>query len=560
MARDESPPISATWRDGEHPDDDDLIVTRESLDGVESSPALWQGHIWLLRGDEHDEANGQPNTGVSADSEGASAPNLPTTGALMRIVWSHSLTFRQKALRAGGMLLLVLLAVYLVIGGPAATPGVLSHAGDAINARLHPPKPQPTLADRGYTFIKSPPGSYNLPEISIAPVIDHANAAWACWSSPYSASGPRGVWSAQAYYTDSNGAHWSRLQLPQSAGLDCSALADGENSASALIALGQGLAPDGSCIAPFLYLTADTGASWTQVSWPLGPSEAACQYSAALEGGAIYLWAPTPLVRGTNPFAAPSGRLIVSRDGGQTWALADYGLNDVTGLDIIGFRPGGAILADIPDVHGNGSSSLLMTSSDFGASWRSLGDLPGAFPQVFVSSDHHASDPAGWGRLYALSRTVINNSPSVPPMYALSTGFIGGKWSDVPLPPLVAGQSPVATANQPLVIGVGPAGSLEVERGIVESRDAQLSPARLLWVWDPIHSQWLQDPQGIPGNLALEGSSWRAGDQIIWVTTLQLGVPPVLQIYTKTYPADLLAHIQTGEDASRIAIARMTEQ
>lgn len=537
MARDDSPPASAAWRDGEHPDDDDLIVTRESLDDATPSPAPWEEHGWLLHGDGRDD-----------DSQRDASATAPlATSALIRIVWNRSLTLRQKALRAGGMLLLVLLAVYLVIGGPAATPGFFATVGGAVNARLHPPKPQPTLAERGYTFIKSPPGSYNLPEISIAPVVDHANAAWACWSSPFSAGAPRGVWSAEAFYTDSGGSHWNRLPLPQSTGLDCSALADGQNGANALIALGQGLAPDGSCIAPFLYLTTDTGASWIKIPWPLGPSEAACQFSAALEGGVIYLWSPTPLVRGTSPYASPSGRLVVSRDQGQTWALADTGLDDVTQLNIIGFRPGGSILAEIADVHGNGSSSLLMASDDYGASWRSLGDLPGAFPQVFVSSDHHASDPAGWGRLYVLSRTVINNSPSVPPVYALSTSYLGGKWSDVPLPPLAAGQASTATANQPLVIGVGPAGSLEVERGIVESHNAQLSPARLLWVWDPLHSEWLQDPQGIPGNLALEGSSWRAGDQIVWVTTLQLGVPPVLQIYTKTYPADLLAHIQSGQ-------------
>ena len=540
MARDDSPPALA-WRDGEHPDDDDLIVTRESLDDATPPPAPWEGHGWLLHGDGRDDDDSQRDASTTAPL---------ATSALIRIVWSRSLTFRQKALRAGGMLLLVLLAVYLVIGGPAATPGFFARVGDAVNARLHPPRPQPTLAERGYTFIKSPPGSYNLPEISIAPVVDHANAAWACWSSPFSAGAPRGVWSAEAFYTDSGGSHWSRLPLPQSTGLDCSTLADGQNSANALIALGQGLAPDGSCIAPFLYLTTDTGASWIKIPWPLGPSEAACQFSAALEGGVIYLWAPTPLVRGTSPYASPSGRLVVSRDHGQTWALADNGLDDITQLNIVGFRPGGSILAVIADVQGNGSSSLLMASDDYGASWRSLGDLPGAFPQVFVSSDHRAADPAGWGRLYVLSRTVVNNSPSVPPAYALSTGFLGGKWSDVPLPPLAAGQASTATANQPLVIGVGPVGSLEVERGIVESHNAQLSPARLLWVWDPLHSEWLQDPQGIPGNLALEGSSWRAGDQIIWVTTLQLGVPPILQIYTKTYPADLLAHIQSGQQAN----------
>lgn len=538
MARDDSPPASAAWRDGEHPDDDDLIVTRESLDDTTPSPAPWEGHAWLLHGDGRDDENGQRDTSASAPL---------ATSALIRIVWSRSLTLRQKALRAGGMLLLVLLAVYLVIGGPAATPGFFATVGDAVNARLHPPKPQPTLAERGYTFIKSPPGSYNLPEISIAPVVDHANAAWACWSSPFSAGAPRGVWSAEAFYTDSGGSHWNRLPLPQSTGLDCSALADGQDSANALIALGQGLAPDGSCIAPFLYLTTDTGASWTKVPWPLGPSEAACQFSAALEGGVIFLWSPTPLVRGASPYAPPSGRLIVSRDRGQTWALADNGLDDISQLNIIGFRPGGSILAEIPDVQGNGSSSLLMASDNYGVSWRSLGDLPGAFPQVYASSDRTETSHGGWGRLYVLARTLVDNSPSVPPAYALWTGYVGEPWSAVPLPPLRHGASETANANQPLVIGVGPAGSLEAERGVIDYPNAQLSPARRLWVWDPAHTQWLLDPADVPGNLALEGSSWHAGDQIIWVTTLQLGVPPVLQIYTKTYPADLLAHIQSGQ-------------
>lgn len=545
MARDTAPPISTTRGDGGEPDDD-LIVTRESLDGSATALSQWEGRAWLLRRDQPaeqpDEPPGEPPSG------GVSEPSpLPAPGKIMRIVWSNSLTLRQKALRAGGIALLVILTTYLLIGGPAATPGVITRAGDALNARLRPPKPQPTLAERGYVFVKSPPGSYNLPQISIAPVVDRANAAWACWSSPFAPGAQRGVPTAQAFYTESGGARWTRLQLPRSGAQHCTVIADGENSASALVFLDQGQAPDGSCIAPFVYFSADSGQSWTQVPWPLGPSESACQYDAALEGGAIYLWSRAPLLREASLVAPPTSRLIVSRDHGQTWAAADEGLNDAVGYDIVGFRPGGHILARVADVHGNGADSLLMSSDDYGASWRALGRIPGGFSQVFASSDRNVTDHGGWGRLYVLARVIVNDSLTLPPAYALWTGYAGGQWSSIPLPPLPTGAAATADANQPLVIGVGPAGSLETERGVLEIRDAQLNAARLLWVWDPAHAQWLLDPEDVPGNLALEGASWRAGDQITWVTTLQLGVPPVLKIYTKTYPADLLAHIQRGQ-------------
>ncbi|HEY7848755.1 MAG TPA: hypothetical protein VIC27_01760 [Ktedonobacterales bacterium] len=540
MARE---PATTAWGDNDGLDDD-LIVTRQSLDWMSSNAAAPTARLQSIREEAADpNAGAAPhNASSGADAQRPEEPSAP----LSRVAWGRNLTLRQQVLRGGAMSLLVALTLYLLLGGPAATGATLVRVSGAINTRLHPPKSQPTLAESGYTSIKSPPGAYNLPQISIAPAIGNSAAAWACWSSPYSSQAPRGVWSAEAFYTANAGARWIPLTLPQTAGLNCTITADGERPSSALIVLSQGLAVDGSCIAPLLYLTADLGASWARVPSPLDASHQGCQFHTALQGGAIYLWADGPLLPESKPSLPPTGRLIVSRDAGHTWAPADNGLDGDSGLDIVGFRPGGHILASIVDVRVSGGSSILMTSDDYGGSWRSLGALPGAFPQVFVSSDSAVTDHGGWGRLYTLARTVVNGAPSVPAVMSLASAYIGEGWAPIALPPLAAGASADAESTQSLVIGVGPAGALEVEYGIVESVNAQLSPSRRLWVWSPAQREWLLDPQVVPGNLELQGVTWNAGDQIFWMTTLQLGVPPVLQIFTKTYPADLLTHIQAS--------------
>lgn len=537
IGRDETP---AAWDDEE-----DFVVTREWLDTAPPSVSPAYPHMRPAKNAALEPtAEGADPDIASAEAESAS-PMGPSAPAPDRIEWERRLSTRQRATRGAGITLLLALTVYLLVGGPAATIVTLRHAGDAINARLHPPAQQPTLAQRGYTFVKSPPGAYNLPDISIAPATGQPGAAWACWASPFSSHAPLGAWTAQAFYTSTAGARWTPVTLPQPTAQGCTVNADGASTASALVVLEQGVAPDGSCIAPYLYLTNDTGATWTHVPWPIGPSDGACQFHTALQGGAIYIWSVQPLVRGVNLFVPPSGRVLVSRDSGQTWALADNGLEDSGSYNIIGFRPGGHILALTADVQApGGASSRLMASDDYGATWRSLGLLPGAFPEVAVSTDQNVTDHGGWGRIYVLARTLVNGSLSIPPQYELASAYIGQPWTQIPLPPLAPGAAPTALANQPVLVGAGPAGVLEVERGVVESKNAQLSPSRRLWVWNPAQRQWLLDPQIVPGNLELQGDVWSAGAQTFWMTTLQLGVPPVLQIYTKTYPADVLRHVQ----------------
>ncbi|HZC06816.1 MAG TPA: sialidase family protein [Ktedonobacterales bacterium] len=533
MAREEAPIM---WSD-----EDDLVVMREPLDHASTGSSS----VSIPAPSSPDTAT-EPGSGMrptSADLAGASPASASTP--LSRIAWERTLTLRQRILRGSGITLVVALTIYLLAGGPGLTLVALHQAGAAINARLHPPVPQPTLEQRGYTFIKSPPGAYNLPQMSVAPAMGKDNAAWTCWTSRLSSSSQAssGAWTTQAYYTSTGGAGWTALKLPQLTAQDCSITADSQRSDSALFVLDQGQAPDGSCIAPYLYLTNDTGASWTHVPWPLGPSDGACQFQTSLQNGTIYIWSTGQLLRGFNAYAPPTGRLVVSRDAGQTWSVADTGLDDSTEYDIIGFRPGGHILASIADVRGSGGSALLMSSDDYGASWRSLGPLPGDFPQVAISTDDGVTDHGGWGRLYALSRTEINGQPSIPPQYELATAYAGQGWTPIPLPPLDGEANATSIWNQPILLGVGPARSIEVERGIVEAANAQLSPSRRLWVWNPAVRQWLLDPQVVPGNLELQGAAWRAGTQTYWVTTLQLGVPPILRIYTKSYPADLLQRL-----------------
>lgn len=484
--------------------DDDLIVSRESLGEV---PQYAPDH--------------------SARTE--------------RVGWLSALSPRQKALRTTAILLLLAATLLTLLGGPSTAIAAVRSAGAALDARLHPPQPQPSLARHDYLAIKSPPGAYNLPTISLAPALGPTGAAWACWATPFPPHKGSAVWTTHAYYTNDAGAAWRSLALPQTIAQGCSVIADGEKATNALAIL---ISPytyttyNGGCPAPSLYLTADTGATWMRIPTPVRASGLACEINTALRDGAIYLWADKPILSDTNPYLPPTGRFIVSRDEGRTWIPADVGLDDSAGFDIVSFRPGGRILATIADPKTSGSATRLMESGDFGASWSDLGAIPGAFAQVYASDDNTANDHGGWGRLYALARSESHGVPTIPASFTLATSYAGQRWAPVTLPPVAPGVALNPQSLQPLARGVGPAGTLEVERGIVESPNAQLSPSRLLWIWNPARKLWLLDPLPLPGNLSVMGDSWNAGDQTIWVTTLQLGVPPILQISTKAYLAD----------------------
>lgn len=510
--------------------DDAMTVTRESLDG--------------------------PTIRSKRSADGQLPPEyIPVAG-------ERQLTARQKAQRGATTALLFIVTLYLLLGGPTMTLNAARSLNGAIDARLHPPKPRPTLAQYPLIRLKSPPGAYNQPRLNIAPATGPGGAAWLCWTTSIGINPTLGQWVAHPYYTGNAGDGWRPLALPFVNAPDCSVFADSLEASTALFVLSGGQGPDGVCAAPSLLLTIDTGATWKRVPWPTGATTKACAFQAALSAGVIYLWSTQPMLPGSNPYVPPTGRLIVSTDAGQSWKPADIGLDDTNGFDIVGFRPGGRILATIADVRGDGSSARLMSSNNFGQGWHDLGAVPGAFPQVFVSSDNSITDHGGWGRLYAISERNIGSTLPVPIQRIISTAYVGQAWSTLSLPPMAPGVEDNLPSREPQVVGVGPAQSLMVERGIVESRNAQFGPSRRLWVWDPAHRDWLLDPLILPGNLELQGGAWSGGDLTYWMTTLQLGVPPVLLIYMKTLTPQLrvTAPSESSTSAStRIARWRDTQ-
>lgn len=562
-------------------DQGDLVVTREWLDGertgapdgrdprrvsVSASALGWLGSALrpiapgvadpLLRLvgarplTRHPEGDGGGALPASMDGGEPALPddpdgyarNLTARETARPDPWVGRLTLRQKAQRSVSVVLALCLTLYLLLGGPAATGAGFHALGTAINARLHPPRTIRTLMQSGYAGVKAPPGAANLPDIALAPIDGVAGGAWACWATPFGSGGRQGQWTAHAFVTLSGGATWRRLTLPATGARGCVVSADPQHTGSAAIALTQGVAPDGSCIAPYLYLTHDGGATWSHAAWPLGPSDAVCQFTLALQDDAIYAWSKQPLLRGLSASVAPTGRVIVSRDHGQTWVPADAGLSDSAGLDIVGFRPGGRILATVQDERGSRAASMLMESSDYGASWQALGELPGAFPTVEVSSDPTVTNHGGWGRLYEVAQSLTNGVPDGANHLYLATAYVDSGWTPISLPPMPPGAETGAASSLPVTLGVGPTGTLEVERGIVEAGNTQLSPARRLWLWNPATRQWLLDPDIVPGNLHILGVSWVHGAQSFWLSTLQLGVPPTLQLFTKTYTAATMRH------------------
>jgi hypothetical protein len=505
--------------------DDDMEVIRERLDGAplpgwRASAAGWLERLGAWFG-------AAPTPSPSHAAAALAAP--PATAS-----WERRLTPRQKLARGGIATLAVALALFALLNGPDLARSALS----ALDTALNPPQATPSIAAADYALQRLPPPAQHLGRIALAPSRSRAGVAFACWVNPFrqAPSDQRGL--AAVYRTTDLASDWTRLPLPSMAARDCDVVTDSAGGDGALVIVWSGYTAGGFCQTPRLFHSADGGATWTTVRWAAPGSLAPCDTLFALDGGAIFAWSGLALVFNPRPTSA-TGRLIVTRDNGSTWTAADAGLDDDSGLALVGFRAGGRILATTPDAHGPPGASQLMGSTDYGASWRELGDLPGAFPTVYVSTDPGLAD--GWGRLYEIAQPLIDGVPADASHVILATATVGSTWTLIPLPPLPSDAGENVSVGLPVIVGVGPAGSLLVERGVVTgAHNAELGASRRLWAWCVSEGRWLRDPQPSLGNANLLGWSWERGVQTIWVTSLQLGVPPTLRLFTKTYtPASL---------------------
>jgi hypothetical protein len=496
--------------------DDAMDFTRERLDGRPVGGWRAPFAAWLER------------AGVWF---GAASPSAPS-GARAAPFSERRLSGRQKLARGTMIGLVVTLTIFILLNGVAR--GALS----ALSSALFPPRHTPTIPVHDYALEQLPLPAQHLPRIALAPETARPGVAYACWVNSFEEAPASQRGSPVVYKTEDFAHTWRRLQFPKVEGRDCDIVTGTTGSAEALVTVWPGYITGGLCLAPRLFLTLNGGVTWRAVPWAMTNSMAPCDIRFALDGVTVFAWSTTqPLIAGPLP-ADAVGRLIVTRDAGATWSAADSGLPNDNGLALVGFRAGGRILATAPEAHGPPGAAALMESTDYGASWRNLGDLPGAFPIVYASTDPSATRDGGWGRLYEIARPLADGAQTDTSRAFLATVTIGAGWTPIPLPPLLTGDEASSSAADTIVLGVGPAQSLLVERSVVASSSgAQLSPERRLWAWSVAQGRWLLDPQPSLGNADLLGWGWSHGDQTFWITSLQLGLPPTLFLFTKTYTA-----------------------
>ncbi|HEX9036521.1 MAG TPA: hypothetical protein VF808_05970 [Ktedonobacterales bacterium] len=496
------------------PRDLDLDVTRERLDGAPL--AGWRAPLaaWVER-----------------LGEWLGAPATPETSSAYRAdTQPRRLTSQQKAGRAAALALAIVVTLFMLLDGAAATRNALG----ALDLALHPPQPTPTISDSGYHLQRLPPTAQHQSHISIAPAANISGVAFGCWIDPFTRSQDFAVGALAVYRTYNGGENWVALRAPSLQAADCTVVTDIADPSGALLIVEPSYYTYGVCETPRLFVTHDSGLDWSDVLWPASIADTPCgDYQYTLAGNAVYL---QDIAQGiSRPLSATArGLLLVTRDGGASWAAADNGLQDINGLNIVAYRYGGGILASEPDVAGAPGASRLVESRDYGATWRSLGDLPGAFPAVFASQD--TSLGTDWGQLYVLARPLVGGAPANDITLVLATATTGSRWTTIPLPPLISGDESGSSQSTPSPLGVGPGGALFLERGVVSTNDrSQLTPPRRLWAWSPTERRWLLDPDAVPSDIDELDWSWNAGDLTVWLTSLQLGVPPTMMLFTRVY-------------------------
>jgi hypothetical protein len=453
-----------------------------------------------------------------SSSEGTWTPDIPDPDPDATFVvesgtptFTRRLTRSQKLQRGAVVMLAVAVAAFALLGGPQTLGALLRQPGHQVvraESRVYAAPP--------LVHIAPPVGAATTPTLSVSPAPGADGAAYSCWVGPET-SAPNGT-AAQLHVAlyNSHTHLWTRLMPPTERAARCRIMADAVQPGQALLSVytGQGV----SCLPPDLYFTSDTGAAWRRVAWPAQTSSA-CGLRLQLVGGRIYAQADTPLLTSTS---VPGGRarLLTTGDLGATWLSADAGLPSGVAYSVLAVRPGGRLLVETVSGAEPGDATLWQ-SRDTGASWQSLGRLPGTAPRVYVSSDPGATDHGGWGRLYL---SAYHRGQLI-----LATSYPGGRWSAVPLPPAdgSSGGQPAAVSPDTFV---GPDGMLLLALPASSTVQRPFTPAAVLWRWNPREGTWLLAPYLMPANTLTRSSAWTAGSLENWLTVVHPGIPPFVEI------------------------------
>lgn len=444
--------------------------------------------------------------------------------------FARSLTRRQKMLRGGIALLVVVATAFFLLGGPGATASLV----ESLHQRVAVAAPIPLARVEQLAAVRLPPGSATIATLRVSPAAGGIGAAYACWVSPRAVVNDVEVGRLHVAALGGAAQSWRDVTPPVASAVRCAITADSVSPRTAILSVYTHTGSGAACTLPTLYLTADGGGTWQPVAWP-DANTRACSVGLGLAQDTIYATSSEPLVPAAGRPAGTGGHVIVSEDAGRSWHVADttpgaaagFALLDI-GFALLDIRPGGRLLAEATDASKR-NAVALWESRDDGRSWRSLGDLPGADPQVYVSLDPAETGDGGWGRLYLSAHNAAGQ-----PFFATATA--GSGWRTLPALPLASADDGVEGGDFTSA-GVGPDGLLFVTRTLVGSNAHTFTPQRAIWIWEPRHGAWLFSPVGLPPNTLEQGVSWSRQGMTLWMTIIHQGIPPTVQIATLTVPA-----------------------
>ncbi len=236
--------------------------------------------------------------------------------------------------------------------------------------------------------------------------------------------------------------------------------------------------PNGNRNCQIQYVTTDGGATWSHVTLPASGLLGAHSPISIPQGMA-------PLAQGTRLYSflsseqlaasgvTPSGRLVVSDDGGVTWRFTDAPLA-ARNLSVYGFTAplsGSTVYAivgaPLDSVPGPTPTLSLWRSGDAGATWTAAGALPSQYVAGLLASVNQVN---GQVSLYLLAGTKMD----APSLYASANG--GATWSA----PTALPENPVST-NMVTLLATLPNGDLLLnDYGVIEVWDGTASAPRIV--------------------------------------------------------------------------------
>lgn len=236
--------------------------------------------------------------------------------------------------------------------------------------------------------------------------------------------------------------------------------------------------PSGSRHCQTQYVTTNGGVTWSQITLPASGLLGAHSPISIPRGMA-------PLAQGTRLYSflsseqlaasgvIPSGRLVVSDDGGVTWSFADAPLA-AKNLSVYGFtapHSGSTVYAvvgaPLDSVPGPLPTLALWRSDDAGATWTATGPLPSQNIMDLLASVNQAS---GKVSLYLLAGAKMS-SPSLS-----VSGDGGATWQ----PAAALPDNPVSTNMVALLAGTSNGSVLLNNSGVIEVWDGTASAPRVV--------------------------------------------------------------------------------